>query len=140
LPASYDVRSNVDGWTTVTGVMTKQDGKLQAEWRGDRNNVLQRPWIAEAGPMRLKFRARYEKLPPVALTWGVVDNVRGNGNRVEIPPAKEGSWQTQTVEFEPTNWLSIFTLEFAPGEGVFDLEWARLETADGKLIKEFKPA
>ena len=140
LPASYDVRSNVDGWSTVTGVMTNKDGKLHAEWRGDTNNVLQRPWIAEPGPMRLSFRARYEKLPPVALTWGVVDNVRGQGNRVEIAESKEGSWQTHTVEFAPTNWLSIFTLEFAAGEGVFDLEWARLETADGKLIKEFKLA
>jgi len=138
LPASYDVRTEVDGWTTTTGVMTKQSGKLHSEWRGERGNTLQRPWIAEAGPMRLRFRARYEKLPPVALTWGVVDNVRGRGNRVEIEPAKEGAWYEQTVAFEPTNWLSLFTLEFAPGEGLFELEWARLEKADGSLIREFK--
>ncbi len=140
LPAAYDVRTNVDGWSTTTGVMTKQQDKLHAEWRGDRGNTLQRPWIAEAGPMRLRFRARYEKLPPVALTWGVVDNVRGRGNRVEIEPAKEGAWYEQTVAFEPTNWLSIFTVEFGPGEGLFELEWARLEKADGSLIHEFKLA
>lgn len=141
LPASYDVRTEVDGWTTVTGVMSKQDGKLHCEWRSaERPNVLQRPWIAEPGPMRLTYRSRYENLAPKALTWGVVDNVRGNGNRIELEAAQEGSWTTQSVEFEPTNWLSIFTLEFDPGEGLFELEWAKLETADGKLIHQFELA
>lgn len=138
LPAEYDVRSNLDGWTTTSGVIAPKDGKLEVEWRGKKGNALQRPWIAEAGPLRVRFRGRTDKLAPQALTWGVVDNVNGDGNRVEFEFPADGAWHEATVAFEPNNWLTIFSLDFGPGEGVFDLEWARLEKADGKLVKEFR--
>ena len=138
LPAEYDVRSQLAGWTTTSGVIAPKDGQLTVEWRGDRGNALQRPWIAEAGPLRVRFRGRTENLPPKALTWGVVDNVNGEGNRVEFDFPADGRWHEATVAFEPTQWLTIFSLDFGPGKGVFDLEWARLERADGKLVKEFR--
>ncbi len=140
LPASYDVRSNAGGWSTVHGVLTNKQGKLHADWRNDTANILQRPWIAEKGPMQFRFRARHDKTRPVAFTWGEVDNVRGAGNRIELEAPKEGAWYEREIRFEPSEWLAIVNLEFGPGPGVFELEWARLETADGKLIKEFKLA
>ena len=89
MPDEYDLRTQIDGWATSGGVMTKQDGRLHMKWTGDRNQVTC-PWVVEGGEMELRLRVRSKGFAPKHLFWGTVENVRGRGNEAAVPLKANG--------------------------------------------------
>ena len=129
LPAEYDLRTQVDGWATRGGVMTKQDGCLHMEWVGETNEV-RCPWVVEGGEMELRLRARSKTIAPKHLFWGTVENVQGRGNEAAIAFKANGTWQHISVPFSAAGWLVNFGLAFDSGEGEIEFERARLMRRD----------
>ncbi len=135
LPAEYALRTQVGDWTTATGVITKQDGRLHMRWSGKRNE-LRLPLVVEGGDFELRFRARSSNNAPEGLFWGTVDNVRGAGNRIAVELETDGAWHEIRVPFRAEGWLCVFGLDFGPGDGEIEIDQARL-TRDGKPLREW---
>ena len=125
LPAEYDLRTQVDGWATRSGVLTKTGGRLYMRWTGERNEV-RCPWVVAGGELELRVRARSETIAPKHLFWGTVENVRGSGNEAAIGFKANGAWQDISVPFSTAGWLVNFGIAFDAGEGEIEFERARL--------------
>jgi len=136
LPAEYDLRNWVDGWTTATGRMKKEDGRLQMDWTGNKNE-LRVPWIVEGGAMEMRLRMRSADKKP-EFFWGTVENVRAEGNRKQIDFEANGQWQNVRIPFDVAEdgWFFLAGFDFGEGDGTAEIEQAGLYRA-GKLVRDW---
>ena len=137
LPAEYGLRTRVDGWMTSNGVLTRQDGRLHMQWSGN-NNIIHIPWVAEGGRFHLRFRMRSPDKTP-EFFWATVDNMLGQGNRMELESAHNDSWHDRGLAFDvpADNWLCLMGFDFGAGDGSAEIERASLHR-DGKLVRAWE--
>ena len=129
---------DVDGFASNSTKMSKQGGALRVECGGDRNEIT-RPWIAEPGDFRIRYRVRSKDSRPQEFFWGTVDNVRAAGNQMELEAiGSNGAWNEVALRFSAEDWLVNFGLRFPSGPGVVEFEWFRLERDDGELVREWR--
>jgi hypothetical protein len=134
LPAEYDLRTRVGGWMTNNGVLTRQQGRLHMQWSGN-GNVVHVPWVVEGGKFQFRFRLRSPDKTP-EFFWATVDNMLGQGNRMQMDARANNSWQDIGLVFEvpADNWLCLMGLDFGSGDGSVEIDRASLHRA-GKLVR-----
>ncbi|MDA0207549.1 MAG: sulfatase [Acidobacteria bacterium] len=137
LPVEYDLRTHVDGWMTANGVLSRQGGRLHMQWSGNAN-VVRVPWVAEGGKFELRLRMRSPDKTP-EFFWATVDNMLGQGNRMEMEATANNSWNDVRLSFEvpAENWLCLMGLDFGSGDGSAEIERASLYRA-GKLVRAWE--
>jgi hypothetical protein len=91
--------------------------------------------VMEGDALALRFRARSADLPPLKFFWGTVDNVRGQGNEIELDFPPGGSWREMAVDFEPQGILANFGLEFGDAKGEIEFDWFRLYRKRGRNLQ-----
>lgn len=136
VPVEYELRNSVDGWATSTGRMKKEDGRLQMQWTGTKNE-LRVPWVVEGGALELRLRMRSPDKTP-EFFWGTVENVRAVGNRQAIDFDANGQWQNVRVPFEVAadDWFFVAGLDFGEGDGTAEIDQAGLYR-EGKLVRQW---
>lgn len=138
LPDEYKYRTQFEGWSTSNCIASKSGVGLKIEFDG-KNAALQRSVVAEAGKYSLRFRARSTDAPVQAISWGLIHDMRDEGNRVAIDFLAGNAWQEYRADFEATGFLGRADLRFGSPTGTLELDWIRLFREDGgsKLIEEW---
>jgi arylsulfatase A-like enzyme len=133
-PSEFQYRTQVDGWSTSAGILSKESNLLKLSWPGKRGRVIL-PLVMEGDALALRFRARSADLPPLKFFWGTVDNVRGQGNEVELEFATGQGWRETAFDFEPQGFLASFGLEFGDAKGEIEFDWFRLYRKRGRNLQ-----
>lgn len=131
LPDEFQYRTQVDGWSTSAGILSKQENRLKLQWPGNTGRIIL-PLVMEGDALTLRFRARSSRVPPLKFFWGTVDNVRGRGNEIELDFATGAGWRETAVDFEPEGFLANFGLEFGESKGEIEFDWIRLYRNRGR--------
>jgi hypothetical protein len=137
LPDEFQYRTQVDGWSTSAGRLSKQGNLLKLSWAG-KTGRLTLPLVMEGDALALRFRARSADLPPLKFFWGTIDNVPGRGNEVELEFPTGASWRETAVDFEPQGFLANFGLEFGESNGEIEFDWIRLYRKRGRNLQILK--
>lgn len=135
-PAEFQNRTQVDGWSTSAGVLSKQASQLHLRWGGKPGRLIL-PLVMEGEALALRFRARFANLAPLKFFWGTIDNVPGRGNEVQLD-VPTGSWTEASVDFEPQGFLANFGLEFGEGTAEMEFDWFRLYRKRGRNLQILK--
>ncbi len=137
LPADTRLRTQVDGWSTSDGILSKQDGVLRMEWSGKRNR-LTLPFVMAGEPLVVRVRAKSSSVRPRSFFWGTVDNVPGEGNQREIDFAADRRWHDVSVAFEPSGYMANFGFDFREASGTIEFDWVRLYRRSGRNLRLIK--
>jgi arylsulfatase A-like enzyme len=134
LPDEFKYRTQVDGWSTATGLLSKEASVLKLRWVGQAGRLIL-PAVMEGDALTLRFRLRSADLSPLKFFWGTIDNVRGRGNEIELDFSADGNWRELAVDFQPVGFLANFGLEFGKAAGEMDFDWFRLYRKRGRNLQ-----
>jgi arylsulfatase A-like enzyme len=134
LPDEFKYRTQVQGWSTSNGLLSKQASVLKVRWMGNAGRLIL-PHVMEGDSLMLRFRARSADLPPLKFFWGTIDNVPGKGNEMELSFAADGNWRETAVDFQPEGFLANFGLQFGEAKGEIDFDWFRLYRKRGRNLQ-----
>jgi len=134
LPEEFKYRTQVEGWSTSNGLLSKQGSVLKLRWVGKAGRVTL-PHVMEGDDLTLRFRARSANLSPQKFFWGTIDNVRGRGNEIELEFSADGKWRDVAVDFQPEGFLANFGLEFGQATGEIEFDRFRLYRKRGRNLQ-----
>jgi arylsulfatase A-like enzyme len=134
LPEEFKYRTQIEGWSTSGGLLSKDGRVLRLRWGGQAGRVTL-PHVMEGDNLALRFRARSSNLPPRTFFWGTIDNVRGRGNEIDLDFSADGRWHDVAVDFQPEGFLANFGLEFGEATGEIEFDWFRLYRQRGRNLQ-----
>lgn len=134
LPDEFKYRTQVEGWSTSGGLLSREANVLKLRWPGKAGRVTL-PHVMEGDNLTLRFRARSSNLAPLKFFWGTIDNVPGKGNEIELDFSADGNWRGLAVDFQPEGFLANFGLEFGAAAGQIEFDWFRLYRNRGRNLQ-----
>ncbi len=134
LPEEFRYRTQVDGWSTANGLLSKASNVLKLKWVGQAGRLIL-PTVMEGDRLTLRCRARSANLAPQKFFWGTIDNVPGHGNEIELDFNTDGNWHELSVDFQPEGFLATFGFEFGETAGTIEFEWFRLYRNRGRNLQ-----
>jgi arylsulfatase A-like enzyme len=134
LPGEFQHRTQVEGWSTSNGLLSKEANVLKLRWPGKAGR-LTLPHVMEGDNLTLRFRARSGNIAPLKFFWGTIDNVPGKGNEIDLDFAADGNWRDLAVDFQPEGFLANFGLEFGAAAGQIEFDWFRLYRKRGRNLQ-----
>jgi N-sulfoglucosamine sulfohydrolase len=134
LPDEFKYRTQVEGWSTSNGLLSREGNGLKLRWVGQAGRVIL-PTVMEGDNLTLRFRARSADLAPQKFFWGTIDNVRGQGNEIELEFQADGNWHGLAVDFQPEGFLANFGFEFGATKGEIEFDWFRLYRNRGRNLQ-----
>ena len=130
--AENPTRAVIDGWCSQDGSKAARvNGMLQVECVGRRAQIMRS--IVEPGEeFVLEFRARSSAVRPLAITWGVIEDMRNPAKRAEIDFNADGQWREQSVTFSSGGYLALVNIVFGDDQrGLIEFDWIRISRKEG---------
>jgi hypothetical protein len=136
IPDSEKLRSEVEGWLTNSGRLSRSESGLRAEFRGKSPCMISRSVVEPGGELLFEFRARSSRLRPKDLVWGTIEVPRSTQQRVTLDMAVDGGVYSGSAVLPVEGWLALLAVEMEGGDGTIDFEWLRLSRREaGKNVK-----
>ena len=129
-----------DGWRpSGDAALERGDGTLII------NSIGGDPFIHRRGdvppveePFRVRFRARSDSEGEGMLFWAVETAPNfGPHQRIEFPMHHDDAWHEYAIDVTPAAPLIALRLDPSTAPGRIEIDWIRMEDADGALIKEW---
>jgi arylsulfatase A-like enzyme len=136
IPAAEKLRTEVEGWLTNNGHLSRTPSGLHAEFRGEGPRVISRSIVEPGGELLFEFRARSSQLRPTELTWRTIEVPGSPSQQVKLDLLANGATYTASVVLPVEGWLSVLSIGMEGGDGTIDFEWLRLSRRqDGRVVQ-----
>jgi arylsulfatase A-like enzyme len=136
IPATEKLRSEVDGWLTSNGRLSRTPSSLHAEFRGQGPRGISRSIVEPGGELLFEFHARSSQLRPTELTWGTIEVSRSPSQQIKFDLAASGGTYSASAVLPVDGWLSALSIQMEGGDGTIDFDWLRLSRREsGKVVR-----